>query len=1199
MKHLFCAYCAHIIMLCMPIMSNAVINTSQPQSPLYHNNLLTKEKLLYRGDIEDLWSAIEELRGAVFIPDRYLYSFENYKTSYCQQSYLGPLYLGVFETSWTPDGRFIAFTTKNEVWINYNKEYHSEVNIAAIDNGSFSSNQLNYTLANYGGTMWNMAWSPFFNENYYYLGILDTHTTNNQILLYRFNGETTITYLENLPKASTLLNGEIQRFTWSNNGEHIALTGIDTSGTLKLHMFACDPESVGSKFSSLTSIDITTTSTLHTAGISGLACNKDNYIAVSYYEINENIHEQQALKIFAFNGSLLTLATSLNIDINTENTRLNRLTWSPNGLYLTLILQDNSITIYKFNATTNTLTQLIHTNTFQTISNITWSPDSRYIAFIYRNSLASSFQLQIYEFNEMRQGNYKLLLEQNRNVSLQSAGRIDWSNQYQNYSALSCSTFFGDGYVGGSFGFAAPVFGYPSIANAPLYDFWKDKNTKLDNTIFTNQDYLDNVSLQQEDMQQRLWDRYILKTLSTQDFTNVPIGGPNLHLENATWSSDGQFLLFSNEGIKIFTVNEEGTLDPTYIVDTSAYWTTNATWHPYKHDYIFVKTIETIDEPEVQRLSKNQVYTFNPNALPSERLQLLDEINIELPPGLPEPEYPGPFEEDWELILGDMACSPDGNFIAQIAIGRQMMGSEDMRFWMLKIHKFDPTQTPALSLHYEYQSPMGENGPSQISWPSSNIIAWKKNATIIDFYSFNPTISTMQDRLVFFNSTNLPYDEHYWHPNGKYLIALEKETRNKIFVYAFNQETAILEHIYTAEDARYQNYRKGSWDSIGSHFIGISNNKAVLYSFLPQSKNILTFVKENIIHGDDTGAKIAWSAPYNEVTNLFIYRSFLEGFNWKLPLTGATLANDISERAIEVSTGSTLFDFKTSSTFDGEHKTYVFSATNQQLINVAPNQTVSFKNIIMQNFNFNTINLQENTSLFFDNQTTLALDGNQYEINRTYTFKGNCTINGNNSTLIFGPQAGFFIDKNATLLLQNITIKGLSDEQIRCMDCTSTVSFSGSVDFFMDNDYYFKHGRLVLTPASHVNINNEYEFIYQSPCASIIGSAAMLQMTRNATFSYDPQDENRDLIQFASDDGIFSLKGATLVSSATGMRLTYGTFKINGENNYLYSSGTTLSDSIMLGNGIYEDNLLCQFEGGNVGIINGKVIWANVEEPTP
>ena len=1186
-------------MLCMPIMSNAAITPPQTQSSLYNHNLLTKEKLLYRGDIEDLWAAIEELRGAVFHDNIYRYMLNDNRGSWYRSGQY------VRDVAWTSDGRFLVYT------VNPGGYYDRYLGTEQLNNGEFTGT---VTWLKIGDDVesWELCCSPRIDGINHYITFIneqrDGDPLGNRVLLYRFN-ESSLTHITNLLKTQTELSEKIQRISWSPDGSYLALAGSTTAGNLRLQIFACDPNNPGNEFTAVTSTSLYTASLSNRHGISALDWNSNNILAVSYYEEDGDTPIARKLKLFSFNGTSLTEKQNIDIAIKTNtasfydngnNRNAKVIAWAPNGLYLALILHNEKLAVYSYDSATNTFTQETETNGLPFLSTVNWSPDSQYLAIFYN---PNDPKLEIYNFNVDRLTNHKLIKEREHIAGRYFSPKISWSLPYQGYSVIAYP----------SHGTGSITHAYRVFMNQSTYELLYNQSIKSENRSAQNKDTLETLDFEHKSTRQQLFDRYMLNDIELNDnyYFFAEGYGPAVSF---SWSSDGRFLLYANVTqvisgtpqfiFKIFEVNENGLVtEPLETLDTISIGT--ATWIPESY-YI------SILDNDATTIT---IYAFDPLASAGSYLSEVTSRAINI------------------MHQTKPVWSTDGRYFACFKWEYDPITHESSLF--ISVYSFNPHQTSGdmitLVTEKEITTGMMFNN-SKLSWSTSNIItasyeveSFGPGPGIIretKFFTFNASAEHADNILLECLSIPQNYDFMEWNPDGKHLILLNynesSDPLRHFSVSKFDQENNSLSVITTYTSSDSNTYNSIAWDSSGEYIATLHDSSMFLTfnKFEPLSKNKIITVKETKTHpGGRPTLDIAWSKPYQDTSHIVISKYELREAHWgsyydqplkegnhhiySMRALAKTLNNNLTEKAIEVSAGSTLFDFKASSTFNGEHKTYVFSATNQQLINVAPNQTVSFKNIIMQNFNFNTINLQENTSLFFDNQTTLALDGNQYEINRTYTFRGNCTINGNNSTLIFGPQAGFFIDKNATLLLQNITIKGLSDEQIRCMDCTSTVSFSGSVDFFMDNDYYFKHGRLALTPASHVNINNEYEFIYQSPCASIIGSAAMLQMTRNATFSYDPQDENRDLIQFTSDDGIFSLKGATLVSSATGMRLTYGTFKINGEHNYLYSSGTTLSDSIMLGNGIYEDNLLCQFEGGNIGIINGRVVWANVEEPTP
>ncbi|KKQ48422.1 MAG: hypothetical protein US69_C0023G0008 [candidate division TM6 bacterium GW2011_GWF2_38_10] len=298
----------------------------------------------------------------------------------------------------------------------------------------------------------------------------------------------------------------------------------------------------------------------------------------------------------------------------------------------------------------------------------------------------------------------------------------------------------------------------------------------------------------------------------------------------------------------------------------------------------------------------------------------------------------------------------------------------------------------------------------------------------------------------------------------------------------------------------------------------------------------------------------------------------------------------------EVSKGKPL-TVSSTTTLSGENNTIIFSALKDPIISIAPGKTLTVQDVHFDKFSFDYVGFEgEDSHILFDNNTIISLDIKNYELNRTFTFVGECIINGNNGTLVFGPHAGFAVAPDSSLLIQNMTIKGLSDEQIFCMDNSGTVSFGGAVSLHLDDDYYFKQGSIELMPAAFVDVNESASFVYQSNRRSIINTGATLQMAYGAAFYYDPSINNRDLLVLADEDAAFSLYNGTLVSSTTGMRLTKGVFEIVGAHNYLENPGAiSLSEGIMLGDAVDPDNnIYWDFDNGNVAITSGLLVWANI-----
>ncbi|KKQ48404.1 MAG: hypothetical protein US69_C0024G0006 [candidate division TM6 bacterium GW2011_GWF2_38_10] len=286
-----------------------------------------------------------------------------------------------------------------------------------------------------------------------------------------------------------------------------------------------------------------------------------------------------------------------------------------------------------------------------------------------------------------------------------------------------------------------------------------------------------------------------------------------------------------------------------------------------------------------------------------------------------------------------------------------------------------------------------------------------------------------------------------------------------------------------------------------------------------------------------------------------------------------------------------------STVMDGGNNTIVFSSkTTDPVIRVLPGKTLTIKDLCLEQFAFDYIVLEGNDSrVLFENNTIISLASKNYDLNTTYTFYGECIVKGNHGTLTFGPHGGFEVAPHSSLLMQNITIKNVHDEQIKCLDNTATVSYGGTVSLLLDDDYYFSQGHIEVMPAGMFEVVQSSSFVYQTSEPSIIYDGATWQMGLGSIFYYNPPVANRDLITM-TEDGMFSLYNATLVSTTTGMRFTRGTFELVSEYNFLDNPGAqSFSEALMFGDGIdSENNVLLSFDKGTLNLRSGLCVWANV-----
>jgi WD40 repeat protein len=188
------------------------------------------------------------------------------------------------------------------------------------------------------------------------------------------------------------------------------------------------------------------------------------------------------------------------------------------------------------------------------------------------------------------------------------------------------------------------------------------------------------------------------------------------------------------------------------------------------------------------------------------------------------------------------------------------------------------------------------------------------------------------------------------------------------------------------------------------------------------------------------------------------------------------------------------------------------------------------------------------------------------------TFAGNSVINGQGNVLDIGPTCTVIVDRNASLLVKDIIITGVSGNQISAVDGTSTYSFQ-DVQMILDGNYSFTVGRFDVVGDLEI-IGNGRIFAYRTDQLSTVSTCGRMILDTGVTFSYDPRAASQTLFQLADNTAQLVLNGATLHTTGTGLRLTKGNLVVDG-NSYLSAESSAVGLGIRFGDGVIAANNLC------------------------
>lgn len=279
---------------------------------------------------------------------------------------------------------------------------------------------------------------------------------------------------------------------------------------------------------------------------------------------------------------------------------------------------------------------------------------------------------------------------------------------------------------------------------------------------------------------------------------------------------------------------------------------------------------------------------------------------------------------------------------------------------------------------------------------------------------------------------------------------------------------------------------------------------------------------------------------------------------------------------------------------DGDGFYYQFQRDAVQPIFMTdPGVKVSFTNFLLRDFPLSTTSsrIRQGSELSFGPNVTLNL-AQSGTLTTTWYVNGNVLLDGGGKTLAFGQNSAIVLNPGAQLTLDNITIRDPKSYRLYAKSADTSIILQ-NVSF--DTDVFYSNTTIAYTVNGVFDLRGSGTFEHATGSSMTISNFGMLNLSGGTTFKYNPPTADRDLIILEDDDAVFSMDGASLVSSSTGMRLTKGTIVIAGSCR-IFGSGSSDSSAITFGNGISSgDVTLDVAEGALLDIYDGRCLYANTQ----
>lgn len=227
--------------------------------------------------------------------------------------------------------------------------------------------------------------------------------------------------------------------------------------------------------------------------------------------------------------------------------------------------------------------------------------------------------------------------------------------------------------------------------------------------------------------------------------------------------------------------------------------------------------------------------------------------------------------------------------------------------------------------------------------------------------------------------------------------------------------------------------------------------------------------------------------------------------------------------------------------------------------------------------------LPSTAGLFQD--TTLVLNSDLI-IKSAITFQGNCAVQGNGHTITLNNSGSLSID--GTLLLQNVILEGVQNNNVQCIDPSSSLLLE-TVTWIQTDDFDFNQGSLACT--NLVTFKGTSTFSYTTGQISTINANTIVMFDTGFTFRYDPVIASQSLIEFIDATSLLILNSATLHASSIGMLLTNGAMIAQGD------SKISSEFEINIGDGIGVDDFVVTVAGGaQLQLAQGLLNYENSNE---
>lgn len=226
-----------------------------------------------------------------------------------------------------------------------------------------------------------------------------------------------------------------------------------------------------------------------------------------------------------------------------------------------------------------------------------------------------------------------------------------------------------------------------------------------------------------------------------------------------------------------------------------------------------------------------------------------------------------------------------------------------------------------------------------------------------------------------------------------------------------------------------------------------------------------------------------------------------------------------------------------------------FTLTEEQVFIITNGVHATTTSLILRDFSPNNVLFQPGSSLIFGDQTMITLSRNE-SLSYRWTFSGQTIFRGGGCIFDLSNGGELVVTgSNSVLLLDSITLKGISRRNIRCMHPSARIILK-DVQWLQSGDFEYEVGGLnIMNNVNFVgrvkpgtmgeDFEDYYSFIYTSTSLLQVLPRSTFSLTRYMPFVYNPADGKTRLVRLTDESATLFLDQATL-QATEGAQLNIG-----------------------------------------------------------